>query len=345
MIRKRFTTFFRHYRSVKYKLAILGIICILGVLLVKNMNVHFRTDSLTTLNDKLKNPIDYSVVKSLLQSFPGNLISRQKNISDSSGSITNSQPLPRGLVSIIVPTKGRQALHKFLYQSFQHQTYPQKELIVLDTDEKVSPFFSQLNDTRVRYIHQPELKIPLGAKLGELIKLAQGEFIARFDDDDYYGPQYLETMIDFMIREGADFVKLDGWFTYMEVDNHFFYWHAKQASKPTFRLDPKQSMSFYGNRDPAVADYLGFGFSQVFRRNVMNVISHPHDDWAEDYALVQEVMKANFTIKTFPDEQGIFMFLKRQRYSRSVVWAAYLVPEFLIKQIFGEDFHIQDYLV
>ena len=344
MLQRRFAMFFGPRRSIKYYLAIFGIVCILGVLLMKNMNIEFGTDSLTTLNDETKRSIDYSI-KYMLQSLPKNLLSRQGNLSDSSGSILNSQPLPRGLVSIVTPTKGRQALHKFLYQSFQHQTYPQKELIILDTDEKVSPFFSQLNDTRVRYIHQPELKIPLGAKLEELIKLAQGEFVARFDDDDYYGPQYLETMIDFMIREGADFVKLDGWFTYMEVDNHFFYWHARQASKPAFLLDPKQSMRFYENRDPAVADYLGFGFSQVFRRNVTNVVSHPHDDWAEDYAFIQEVEKANFIVKTFPDRQGIFMFIKRQHYSRSCLWSDSLLPEFVIKQFFGKDFRMQDYLV
>ena len=344
MVRKRFTKFFRLHRSIKYSLAVLGIVCILGVLLVKNMNVYFRTDSLTTLSGETRRFIDSSIIKNL-QSFPKNLLSRQRNLSDPSGSILNSQPLPRGLVSIVTPTKGRQALHKFLYQSFQHQTYPQKELIILDTDEKVSPFFSQLNDTRVRYIHQPELKIPLGAKLEELIKLAQGEFVARFDDDDYYGPQYLETMIDFMIREGADFVKLDGWFTYMEIDNHFFYWHVRESSNPTFDLNPTRPMRVLGKLDPIKQDHLGFGFSQVFRRNIMNVISHPHNDWAEDYAFVQEVMKANFTIKTLPDERGIFMFVKRQQYSKSALRSGYLLPEFVIKQYFGKDFRIQDYLV
>ena len=344
MVRKRFTKFFRLHRSIKYKLAILGIIGILGMFLMKNMNVYFRTDSLAKLGNETRRFIDSPIIRNL-QSFPGNLISRQKNISDSSGSITNSQPLSRGLVSIVTPTKGRHALHKFLYQSFQHQTYPQKELIVLDTSKEKSHFFSQLNDTRVRYIHQPELKLPLGAKLGELIKLAQGEFVARFDDDDYYGPQYLETMIDFMIREGADFVKLDGWFTYMEIDNHFFYWNARQVSKPTFRLEPRQPMRVFGRLNPGEVDYLGYGFSQVFRRSIMDVVSHPHNPWGEDYAFVQEVMKANFTIKTFPDEQGIFMFLKRKNYSKSALWAAYILPEFLIKQSFGKDFRIQDYLV
>jgi glycosyltransferase involved in cell wall biosynthesis len=312
---------------------------------MKNVNVDFRMSSLTEPNDEIRRTINYSSIKQLFQSFPMNLIDLQRSLSNSSGSISNSQPLPRGLVSIITPTEGREVLHKFLYQSFQHQTYPEKELLILDTSQAPSSFFSQLNDSRVRYFHQPGLKIPLGAKIEELIKMAQGEFVARFDDDDYYGPRYLETMIDYMIREGADFVKLDGWFTYMEVDGHFFYWHAKQASNPTFRLIPGSPLEYWGARSPVEEDYMGYGFSQVFRRNITNVVSHPHKDWAEDYAFIHGVMKANFSVKTFPDEQGIFMFIKRKRYSRSVVWAGYLLPEFLIEHLFGKDFRIQEYLV
>ena len=344
MLQRRFAMFFGPRRSIKYYLAILGIVCILGVLLMKNVRVELGTDSLTALNDETKRSIDYSI-KHMFQSFPKNLLGRQGNLSDPSGPILNSRPLPRGLVSLITPTDGRHKVHKFLYQSFQHQTYPQLELIILDTGDEASPFFSQLNDTRVRYIHQPELKIPLGEKLEELIKLAQGEFVARFDDDDYYGPQYVETMIDFMIREGADLVKLDGWFTYMENDNHFFYWHAKQASDPTFRLEPWQRATMHGWIDVSENYYLGYGFSQVFRRSIMSVVSHPHNPWSEDYAFVQEVMKANFTVKTFPDEEGLALVIKRQHYSRSCLWSDSLLPEFVIKHYFGKDFRIQDYLV
>ena len=75
------------------------------------------------------------------------------------------------LVSCVVPTTGgRQWCHAQLHARFDSQTYPNKELVVLDDAPTPSPFFSTLTDHRVRYVHRlPSATTqPLGAKCVDL---------------------------------------------------------------------------------------------------------------------------------------------------------------------------------
>lgn len=60
------------------------------------------------------------------------------------------------LVSIVVPTyEKRHWAHETLYRCFAHQTHTNKELLVLDTGFKPSPFFTDCSDPRVKYTFVP----------------------------------------------------------------------------------------------------------------------------------------------------------------------------------------------
>mmetsp|Transcript_14640 Transcript_14640/g.22744 ORF Transcript_14640/g.22744 Transcript_14640/m.22744 type:complete len:154 (-) Transcript_14640:614-1075(-) len=102
----------------------------------------------------------------------------------------------KSMVSVLTPTrKETQKWHGLLYQCFDHQTYSNKELIVADTSPKPSKFFRALNDSRVTYLFLESDKMSLGEKRNLLGKKANGLYLAHFDDDDWYGPRYLETMV------------------------------------------------------------------------------------------------------------------------------------------------------
>lgn len=64
----------------------------------------------------------------------------------------------------------------------------------MDDSPSPSPFFSSLSDPTVRYKHVEE-PTALGAKRNALASVAAGTVLAHFDDDDYYSPAYLETMV------------------------------------------------------------------------------------------------------------------------------------------------------
>jgi len=124
-----------------------------------------------------------------------------------------SKPRVQGRVSVIVPTMDeRYCFHPQLWLCFFSQTYVDKELIVVDSGEFPSPFFSSMGDSpAVKYVH---VKDPLSAGEKRNIAIRQyasGEIIANFDDDDLYFPAYLQTMVKVLKVSKSAVVHLSAW--------------------------------------------------------------------------------------------------------------------------------------
>jgi glycosyltransferase involved in cell wall biosynthesis len=110
------------------------------------------------------------------------------------------------LVSVVTPTTpGRRWTHRSLYRCFAQQTWPWKELVVLETGGAPSPFWEATarNDGRVRYAHD-ENDAALGAKRRRLAEAARGDVVAHFDDDDLYGPAYVDGLVATLLEGGRD---------------------------------------------------------------------------------------------------------------------------------------------
>ena len=97
----------------------------------------------------------------------------------------NPPPLPvcrmvphTPLVSVVTPTStDRHWSHAHLHRSFSLQSYPNKELVVLDTGDKPSPYFEALEDPRVRYTH---IALPGNGNAADLLH-ALRSFVAAAD--------------------------------------------------------------------------------------------------------------------------------------------------------------------
>jgi glycosyltransferase involved in cell wall biosynthesis len=78
---------------------------------------------------------------------------------------------------------------------FQHQSYGSRELIVVDDgrDFPVDP--SAIEGVGGRLITVPT-GTPLGIKLNLAAAAATGRYCMKMDDDDWYGPDYITTMLD-----------------------------------------------------------------------------------------------------------------------------------------------------
>jgi glycosyltransferase involved in cell wall biosynthesis len=108
------------------------------------------------------------------------------------------------LVSCILATRNR---HLFLSQAikyFLRQTYPNKELIIVD-DSEASAAALVPDDGAITYI-KLEAQMRLGSKLNLGIGAASGQIIQKLDDDDYYHPDFLQSTVQTLLRrdpEGA----------------------------------------------------------------------------------------------------------------------------------------------
>jgi glycosyltransferase involved in cell wall biosynthesis len=123
-------------------------------------------------------------------------------------------------VSVLVSTLRADDLSHLLDQLIA-QTLPAFELVLgLHTIELSASHKRQiaaLNRRKIKIIAKEFSKDKtLGMILSELAKLSSGEFIAKMDDDDYYGPEHLRDLLDAAIATKADVVGRAMNYVYLE---------------------------------------------------------------------------------------------------------------------------------
>ena len=127
----------------------------------------------------------------------------------------------QSVVSVICSTNRDASLDHLLEQVAQ-QTYPHIELLVLGHGVELAPDFKEKAAakglTKVTVLHRDE-KHSLGACLNDLIKASSGEIIAKFDDDDYYLPNYLHDQVNTLSNMNADLVGKAAHFIFLESPN------------------------------------------------------------------------------------------------------------------------------
>jgi glycosyltransferase involved in cell wall biosynthesis len=103
-------------------------------------------------------------------------------------------------VSVITPTYNRRTFIPILIEIYNAQTFPKEKMewIIIDDGRiSVEDLFQEAAKTipNIRYIRKEE-KMRLGAKRNELNKEARGQIIVAMDDDDYYPPDRVQSVIN-----------------------------------------------------------------------------------------------------------------------------------------------------
>ncbi len=114
------------------------------------------------------------------------------------------------LVSCLMVTRERFALARRAVECFRKQTYPNKELIIVNDDPRdgLEQWVNSLRDPQIQYLALADE----GKSLGELRKLslqsARGEYVSQWDDDDLSHPERLmmQTSAMFAVRADAAFL-------------------------------------------------------------------------------------------------------------------------------------------
>jgi len=107
-----------------------------------------------------------------------------------------SETMDGELVSCIMATAGRPAFVRQAVRYFLRQTYRAAELVVVD--DGVPPVADACAGLeRVRYLRL-DRRASTGAKLNLGIQAARGGLLQKWDDDDYYHPDFLRTAVAHM---------------------------------------------------------------------------------------------------------------------------------------------------
>lgn len=124
---------------------------------------------------------------------------------------------PRRRVSVVTVTN-RPAFLEKATANYLRQNYADKEwIVVLNSDA------FDLNATREQLAAVPNTRVfqrPENCTLGECLNFAidqsQGDYVSKFDDDDYYGEHYLTDQLHGFLYSGADVVGKRTYFAYLE---------------------------------------------------------------------------------------------------------------------------------
>lgn len=123
-------------------------------------------------------------------------------------------------LSVLVSTLRSDDLTSLLAQLL-NQSLPKFELqlglhnLTLNAGHKKS--IAALNKRGIKVSHhQYDSSFNLGKILTDLAQKSSSEFIAKMDDDDYYGPEHLRDLLDVAIDTGADVVGKAMNYVYLE---------------------------------------------------------------------------------------------------------------------------------
>lgn len=103
-------------------------------------------------------------------------------------------------------------------QNFESQQYDEKELIIILNNDSmdISTWKQRIKDKENISLYQLPERYSLGQCLNFGIKKAKYNYIAKFDDDDYYSPYYLKTMMPAFQTSNADIIGKTTYFAYIK---------------------------------------------------------------------------------------------------------------------------------
>jgi glycosyltransferase involved in cell wall biosynthesis len=194
------------------------------------------------------------------------------------------------LVSCIMPTYERRRYVPQAIQSFLHQDYPNRELIIVDDGQDPVGDLAQ-GLANVRYFHVARTSI--GAKRNLACKQAAGEIIAHWDDDDWYSPDRLRYQAAPILADKADVTGLENAFV-LELPRGEFWTTEPQLHQ---RL-------FVGNVH---------GGTLVYRKDLWSQgLRYPEVNLAEDAWLLTRATRQGKRLVRLSNP-GVFVYVRHGR--------------------------------
>lgn len=185
-----------------------------------------------------------------------------------------ARPLRRPTVSALVPTIRPHQLDN-LFATVARQRNVEIELVLLTHGFELEPErLEQLKTahglTRVQLL-SADRDVSLGECLNRCAAAATGEVVAKMDDDDHYGPNYVSDQLHALHYSGADV-----------VGKQAHYMHLRTSNATVLR---------FGHREHRYTDFV-MGPTIVARRSLVLEVPFPPLGLGEDTGFLRQVAAA-----------------------------------------------------
>jgi glycosyltransferase involved in cell wall biosynthesis len=179
-------------------------------------------------------------------------------------------------VSVITCTNRTDSLDRIM-ANYLRQVYPRKELVIIVNSNHVN-----ISEWQNRVADHPDIRIfhvdaekRLGFCLNYAVDQSAYEYIAKFDDDDYYAPNYLKSALDIFPSIHAGIVGKCAMFVYFEASG-------------TLAISLPNHENVY---EDGVA-----GATMIIRREVFNQVRFPDLTEGEDSMFLGKCREAGIAI-------------------------------------------------
>ena len=115
------------------------------------------------------------------------------------------------LVSCLMTTRDRPEQAALAVGCFRAQTYPARELVIVDDSADDRLARAVASDSRIRYIQGGDPAPILGRARNRAVAAARGDYVCQWDDDDLYDPLRIEMQLAAIQSAGAQACLLQRW--------------------------------------------------------------------------------------------------------------------------------------
>ncbi|MEJ8547418.1 glycosyltransferase [Brevibacillus borstelensis] len=164
-----------------------------------------------------------------------------------------------------------------VFANYRSQAWPVKELIIILNKDEMNPdeWKRRANGDPNVFIFQLPEQLSLGECCNFAVDQTKYDYIATFDDDDYYAPLYLHDMMPVFHQTAADIVGKKTHYLYLENLKDLY-------------------LRFPGQENRYV-DWV-CGGKKIVKRHVFNHVRYQHISTSEDIYFCLECLKHGFTI-------------------------------------------------
>lgn len=193
------------------------------------------------------------------------------------------------MVSIITCTMRNECMEN-LFQNYKRQRWRPKELIIIlnHDDMDIALWKKRAKSLKNVSIYQKPSHVTLGACLNKGVQLAKYDYIAKFDDDDYYGAYYLKDIMEAFKKTKADIVGKRTTFCYFE-----------NTGELLIRDPDKENKFVLGIKGPTI----------VFKKSIFKTVKFPHLNTREDSRFLRRCKKNGF--KIYSTDKYNFTYCRR----------------------------------
>jgi cellulose synthase/poly-beta-1,6-N-acetylglucosamine synthase-like glycosyltransferase len=200
-------------------------------------------------------------------------------------------------VSIVSCTNKQRFLNN-IFSNYQNQDWKGKELIIIlnNDDMDIKEWKKKAQDYSNVYIYQLPQKKTLGYCYNFAAKKAKYDYIATFDDDDYYAPHYLTDLMRAFVYSNADIVGKRAYYIYIEANKTLA---LRNHSEEYQYLDKNSFLD---------------GGKKIVKRSVLNAVQYRDLSNSEDVYFCRDSIKLGFNIFAADKYNLIYLRRKDKRY-------------------------------